>query len=266
MTEQSKATPHDQQEQSEKVADALLSLYSTINWPDHIGKQDIFQSKCPEDDQLIMFISEELSETEAVAIKKHLMVCDKCAHEVAVLLPIVQAPVRHDSSFMLPESIRDEMEKEFDGISKKHQSFSEKITAAADKIAEGIQKGKQRFTDILQRSPFWEPLLVGQPVTASDVTRQKHRFFIESGQVTLHCFWKSEDKTEPAFLFLSWKANLSIDCKLWARFENSDTHDILSEICLGDSMVGEDYFTVDDLGFDPSTIRWAVAICLTSGM
>ncbi|MBF0452208.1 MAG: hypothetical protein HQK75_16015 [Candidatus Magnetomorum sp.] len=266
MTDPSKASNHYQKE--EKVADAILSVYSEINWTDTIAAQDDFQSKCPNDDQLIMFIAEELSEKEAFAIKRHLLVCDKCTHEMAVLLPIVQAPVCHDSSFILPESIQTAMEKEFERIQKKHQPFSEKISVAADKITDGLQKGKQLVKSIakemiIQITPFWEPLLVGQPVTASDITRQRYRFLIESGQIALNCHWKSEDKSDPAFLFLSWKVNISIDCQVWARFENPETHDILSEICLGDSMAGEDYFTIDDLGFDPSTTRWAVAIIFT---
>jgi len=261
------------QKKAAAVADQLISLSSQINWQIELSKRFPDANNCPDDDQLVLFVSEELDDDAANLLKKHLLICDQCAHEVAVLQPIIQSPVSFEAdAFILPETVKTAMEKEFSVISSKNQSFSDKVSKTAKKVVKKVIDATETIKDaatsiaeelIIQMTPGWEPVLVGQRITAADITKQKHKFYIESGSITIHCNWKPENIKDPAYLCLSWKANLSIPCNLWARFENPDTHDILSEICLGASMVGEEYFTENDLGFDPSKKRWAVSMVLT---
>jgi len=258
---------------SKKVAEKLISLCSTIDFPFEIKKRFPDSYDCPGEDQLILFASDELSAEEASSVKKHLLICDQCAREVSVLQPIIQEPVSNydNESFVLPDSVKEAMEKELTYIARKKQSFSEKLSLTAEKVTKKIRSGRDYLKAIsssiaeefiISVSQLWEPQLVGQLITASDVSKQKHRFLIDQGQITVTCNWQGANESEPAYLLLSWKANFSIVCEIWAKFENPDTNEIFSEICLGTSMVGETYFTSKDLGFDPSKVRWAMAIIL----
>ena len=243
------------------AAEKIFDTYSNIDLKPELIRRFSNESKCPDDEMLIMFASDELSLEEESSIKKHILICDKCSYEVAVLQSVINEPMSTytDKPFAIPSIVKEAMEKEFADIKKSHKSFSEKVS-------EKLQKGKKYIKDvssaiaselIIQISSLWEPPLVGQLVTASDITKQKHKFLIERGDITISCSWAPEDENDPAYLYLKWKANIAEECELWARFENPETHNILSEICLGTSLTGEDSFTSSDLGFDPSATRWA---------
>ncbi len=115
---------------------------------------------------------------------------------------------------------------------------------------------------IIWISDFWEPQWAGELVTASDIPEQEHSFVMDHGEIEIACYWKSQYENMPAYICVSWKVDIIMYAELWARFVNPETQDIYSEFCLGTTLVGEMSFYSDELGFDPSNQRWAIAITL----
>jgi|GEM_PF-2067712 len=113
---------------------------------------------------------------------------------------------------------------------------------------------------ILWRTFSWKPQWAGVFVTASEIPEQRHSFKIDEGEINLSCYWKPNFGNDPAYIHLSWNAKNTISARLWVRFVNSETQEVFSEICLGTHLQGEDNFTSDRLGFDPSNEKWAVSI------
>ena len=106
----------------------------------------------------------------------------------------------------------------------------------------------------------WIPELAGVPVTASDIPTQKNKFRMDFGEVDLSCFWKPEYDETPAYLSIKWKSSISVRCELIIRFINPKTYWIYSEISLGTQLTGEELFIKKDLGFDPSSEKWSMAL------
>ncbi|QTA83821.1 Uncharacterized protein dnl_62380 [Desulfonema limicola] len=117
---------------------------------------------------------------------------------------------------------------------------------------------------ILWVSYSWTPQWAGQMVTADEIPEQKHEFKADDGEVLISCYWGPEHDDEPAYIRISWKADAGHD-ELGIRFENPDTKEILYEDRLGAFKVGEEIFTSKDLGFDPSTQKWSIAILFLEG-
>jgi len=113
---------------------------------------------------------------------------------------------------------------------------------------------------IIKISSLWNPMWTGEFVTASDIPNQSYSFSEEFGTIDIVCNWKPSYGNTPAYISLSWKADITINCELWARFENPETHNVLSEICLGTSLIGEEFFTSEELEFNPSCEKWAISI------
>jgi hypothetical protein len=109
---------------------------------------------------------------------------------------------------------------------------------------------------------YWEPQWTGQQATAADIPEQKHVFRREDGDINVSCFWRSQHRKKPAYISISWKANVTTRNEIRARFINSETREHLAEVDLGSHFMGEEVFTSDDLGFDPSCERWAMALVL----
>ncbi|KPA10218.1 hypothetical protein MHK_009578 [Candidatus Magnetomorum sp. HK-1] len=264
------------QDLSESVEEKLFALCSKIDFSSEMSKRFPDSCDCPGDEKLVLFASDEISDKDALSlsVKKHLLICDQCAYEVAILQSIIQEPIlsNKDKPFILPTSVKIAMEKEFSAIIKKKQRLKDKVSLITERITEKIQSGKETLKAIsdyiaeeliIQITSLWEPQLVGQVVTASDISKQMHKFNIDQGKITISCNWQPAYENDEEYLTLTWKANISISCNLWVRFEDPKTHEIFSEKCLGSSMTGEENFTSKDLCFDPSEKRWAVAIILT---
>ena len=100
----------------------------------------------------------------------------------------------------------------------------------------------------------------GQLVAAADIPKQRHSFSTKYGDINIECSWGEQHQGEPAYIWLSWKANISADNELWLRFVDPETQTIRHEVNLGTIRAGEETFTSHELGFDPSTERWAISV------
>jgi anti-anti-sigma factor len=107
---------------------------------------------------------------------------------------------------------------------------------------------------------LWEPEFAGQQVTAADIPQQEHIFHTAEGDLTLRCHWGAPYGSDPAYLWLSYEANLSSEKEFVARFLNPDTQDLRYQAYLGDYRIGEATFTDEELGFDPTYDKWAISI------
>ena len=118
---------------------------------------------------------------------------------------------------------------------------------------------------ILWISELWTPRWAGEVVTAADIPAQSHRFEMETGggEMTITCFWRGEGDYEPAYLNISWRADVLIAGDFRVRFVSPETQEILADLPLGMQLRGEKTFTPHELGFDPSCQRWGFSIVLT---
>ncbi len=112
-------------------------------------------------------------------------------------------------------------------------------------------------------SPVWEPQWAGQPVTAQDIPAQHYSFPLEDGNIEISCAWEDAYQSRPAFIKLSWKAQIPEHRSFWLRIINPDSQEIRYEECLGNHPSGEETFTRDELGFNPAHESWAVSIYTT---
>ncbi|KPA12685.1 hypothetical protein MHK_007108 [Candidatus Magnetomorum sp. HK-1] len=126
-----------------------------------------------------------------------------------------------------------------------------------------IQPVKESFIRLFEWvSPMWTPQWAGQMVTASDIPEQKHSFELHNGEITISCLWRSAYNKAPAYIQLSWSANIITGYELWAVFINPETKNIFSEICLGTHLNGGIIIPETSLRFDPAKERWATLIKL----
>lgn len=109
---------------------------------------------------------------------------------------------------------------------------------------------------------LWQPQWAGTPVYAADIPEQRHTFTGREGEIEISCAWRDQYETTPAYIQISWLANLTVDRKLWALFFDPVTKECLAEIPLGKYLEGGKSITSQTLGFNPSTQKWAIAILL----
>ncbi len=112
---------------------------------------------------------------------------------------------------------------------------------------------------------LWKPKWAGELVTASDIPEQKNTFVLDEsddGKIVLRCHWKAAYKKTPAYMWVSWEADISTYGDLWLRFVNPETDEIYFESNLGTDLTGEETFESDKLGFDPSNQKWAISVLL----
>ena len=180
-----------------------------------------------------------LDEKEAREVREHIALCGDCAHGVVRIM-----------------RIEDELEQD-------SLDWADVPPAKEDSVSQTTSE-QFSLTDRVVRwlSSLWEPQWAGQLVTAADIPQQSHTFTSEDGDMKIACYWKGQYKDEPAYVQISWKADLIPESELWIRFVNPATRTIRREVCLGTGLVGEEIFTSDDLGFDPSYERWAIAVLL----
>jgi hypothetical protein len=128
-----------------------------------------------------------------------------------------------------------------------------------------IAAASPAFRDRLVRwiSPPWHPAWAGEVVTAADVSAQEQVFSLDDGEIQVTCGWRSAYRGLPATLRVSWQAHLSIPGDFWVRFTHpNDPARPPVEVRLGNTLAGEEEFTAEALGFDPTREPWAVAILL----
>ena len=145
------------------------------------------------------------------------------------------------------------------------QGYGANVDGVRRQLAKAVQTAKlHRLLDRITQwiSPVWEPLWAGQPVTADEIPKQEYTFTSEYGKIALTCEWNAARQMAPAFLRLAWEASLEHQSRLVARFINPQSQEIRAEICLGTSLSGEETLTSDELGFDPSSERWALSLIL----
>lgn len=206
----------------------------------------------PAAEQLYDYVSGWLDQQEAKEVREHIALCGDCAQEVMKIM-----------------RIEDEMEQ--DALDWADIPPSREKSPAQAPLHPGVRTAnetcavhKDSLTGVVVKwlSPLWEPQWAGQLVTASDIPKQVHTFTSEDGDIRISCYWQGEYKDEPAYIQLSWKSEIIPESELWVRFVYPETQAIRHEVCLGTVLTGEETFTSDDLGFDPSDERWAISVAL----
>jgi hypothetical protein len=112
-------------------------------------------------------------------------------------------------------------------------------------------------------SPLWHPPLAGEPVTAAEAPTQAHTFYLDEGVIQVTCTWWAAAPGQPAALRIAWHADLTLAGDFWARFTRPDDATVvLAEVPLGSALAGEEVFSMQELGFDPTREPWALTLVL----
>lgn len=152
---------------------------------------------------------------------------------------------------------------------RQHLLFCERCAAEVARIIGIEQRLAQQtvvaptldFTDAIA-TEFWEPQWAGQLATAADIPAQEHTFFLDDGQITLLCRWGQERGNEPAFIWMNWESRLNAEQTITIHFIHPETQISRYATSLGSHPTGEAIFVRRELGFDPSSERWAVGVTL----
>ncbi len=187
----------------------------------------------PAEDRLHEYVLGWLDESEAEDIRDHLDSCKICT--MAVLR------IMRDEEELTQIAANQANEPSSDS------NFSHKPTD---------------LTGFITSEFYWEPQYAGRLVAAADIPKQEHAFITNYGEVHTACYWGEQQNDDPAYIWLSWKANISSDNEIRIQFINPETQKIRHEISLGTIRVGEETFTSYDLGFDPSCERWAISVII----
>ena len=191
----------------------------------------------PTSDILYDYVTGDIDEQDAEIVRRHLLFCEICTDEMARLIRI-------------DRYVEEELEQ-----------WAEQ--AAPDSPPEKVEIPP--FMPLLPLFPnlpgviateFWQPRL---EETAAATREKEHIFAVGDGEITLLCYWQGEYRDKPPFIRISWKANISVRSEIWVQFA---TQEAQPEFCLGTDVSGEETFTHQDLGFDPSTEPWGVALGL----
>jgi len=104
----------------------------------------------------------------------------------------------------------------------------------------------------------WQPEWAGRMVTAADIPEETHSFQVSNGDMMVTCSWRSKYKTTPAYIQMTWEANIDREQEFLVLFIDPETHSVLKQIPLGTYLEGGTQFPDKMLGFDPSTQngRW----------
>ena len=112
-------------------------------------------------------------------------------------------------------------------------------------------------------SPPWQLMWAGELVTAADVAAQEHVFALDDGEIQVTCGWRAAYGHLPATLRVAGHAQLTLPGDFWVRFTHpTDPTRPPVELRLGQSVAGEEEFTAETLGFDPTRDPWVLAILL----
>jgi hypothetical protein len=111
-------------------------------------------------------------------------------------------------------------------------------------------------------SPVWLPPRVGEPMTAAGIPQQEHSFQLEDGYIQVWCSWRPQYHENPPHVRVEWRASVPLPGELWIFFLSPETQRVLNKFHLGTRRSGEEVFTSEALGFDPSSEKWAISLVL----
>jgi hypothetical protein len=158
------------------------------------------------------------------------------------------------------EDARDPMVEEAFSILVRHTQAPRRFHARA---MARIAAERPTLRDRLVRwlSPPWQPAWAGAMVTAADVAAQEHVFTLDDGDIQVTCGWRAAYGHLPATLRVTWQAHMTLPGDFWVRFTHpTDPTRPPVELRLGNTVAGEEEFTAETLGFDPTREPWALAI------
>ncbi len=215
---------------------------------DHLGRearserfrnfhQRVEQGPHPTDELLYEYVWGGLDEQDAGMIRVHIAFCGICAEEVLRL-----------------RLVEEELEEKLLTWTKGEA----RALTSPFPFQRGSTSQEVLFEELAPE--FWEPQWAGQLATAADIPEQEHVFRREDGDIKISCFWRGQYRKKPAYISISWNANVTTRSEFRVRFINPETQEELSEVYLGTGLVGEEVFTNEDLGFDPSCEQWAIAL------
>lgn len=208
----------------------------------HRARKGIEAGPHPTDRLLYDYVLGWIEEEETEIISRHLLLCGICAQEVLNIREAESTIERKLSDWL-------EHQKNIEG-----RSFRIPPATLPSHTLSETEHQHAIATE------YWEPLLAGQRATAACIPTQEHLFRREDGDIKVSCFWRARYHDKPAFIKISWNANIKVRSEIRAHFINPDTHELRSEIRLGTQLAGEEWFTSHELGFDPSSEKWAIAI------
>lgn len=204
---------------------------------DRVGK-----TPHPAGETLYNYVLGWLEEAEARHIRVHLACCGACAREAMRLM-----------------RVEDElMQETLEAAEEPYVSLQKQGRTQPASPLHSISEHLVRWV-----SELWEPQWAGQLVTATDIPEQTYLFTSEHGDINVFCDWRAEYGDEPAHIHIAWRADLLMERTIWLRFVFPETKVTCHEACLGTRAVGEETFTSQDLGFDPSAQKWALSVILT---
>ncbi len=209
-------------------------------------------ASCPPEEMLPDYVYGDLSEREYRQMTGHVKTCEHCRVQVLKLEADCRAwenTLDSDPDAALAAALGPE------GIKVWKTSLSPKTLPLRSLISE-IKESL-----ITWMSPLWEPMWAGEMLTAADMPEQDRSFEMDQGEyINLSCYWQGKNRDLSPHIRLSWNANILTYSKLWARFSDPRTMEILAEFCLGTDLSGERVLDYEELGFDPSSRKWAVSM------
>lgn len=200
---------------------------------------------CPPDDLLLDYVYRELDKADESLMDQHVAQCERCRIET----------LKMETGRLELDAIVDHAAKSFRTAD---MSILEKLK---DNALHRLGGFVSRIREHLVRytSPAWTPMYAGAVTTADDIPEQNERFEMDYDEyINLSCYWQGKKKDSGPSLLLSWEANLLTDCNLWVRIFSPVTRETFAELLLGSELEGRTEFYEDDLGFDPSSQKFAI--------
>ena len=211
--------------------------------------------RCPSSDTLVEYVYGGLSGDDHDHVRMHLSSCEICrmvcyrarTDELLWSNMLESAPDALLSRDLGRSGIRE--------VNNMIRSHERRRTPSLDSFVSRVRENMVAWV-----SPLWQPLYAGEAVTAADLAEQSIGFEMDYGEyINLSCHWH-EEKDRPACIELSWQANLLQPSRLWARFIDPENSTILTEILLGKELEGRLCIPGEQLNFNPTADKWAIAI------
>ncbi len=211
---------------------------------------------CPDLNILTEYSSGELAAEKMEIVFSHITECEAC-QMVVMRLEADQyfwnEVLEHDPETALSQALGRPGKKKITAMIRRTAK-----NRATKEISSFISQIKESM--VSWASPLWQPMYAGEAVTAADVEEQSTSFEMDYGEyINLSCHWQEEKEGQPC-IDLTWQANLMQPSRLWARFIDPESSKVLVEIDLGTELEGKKRIVSSELGFNPSTRKWAIAI------